>query len=59
MQRSGGDIDAGNGPAYPTVCRQLALLNLNCGDISFRRFTVLPTDPHNFDGNGDSVGCAG
>lgn len=46
-------------PAYPTVC--IPPLShggdLNCGDISHRRFTVLPPDPHNFDGDFDGVGC--
>jgi hypothetical protein len=31
--------------------------DLNCGDIPFQDFTVLPPDPHGFDGNNDGVGC--
>jgi hypothetical protein len=31
--------------------------DLNCSDIPHRRFTVLPPDPHNFDGSNDGVGC--
>jgi len=51
--------DAGRcDPAYPTVCLPPAPPDLDCGDISFRRFQVLPPDPHNFDGNdNDGLGC--
>ena len=45
-------------PSYPTVCIPPAPPDLNCGEISFRRFTVLPPDPHGFDGrDNDGVGC--
>jgi micrococcal nuclease len=44
-------------PAYPTVCIPPPPPDLDCGDISYRRFQVLPPDPHRFDGNGDGVGC--
>lgn len=46
-------------PAYPSVCIPPKSVqgDLNCGDIPHRRFTVLPPDPHNFDGNFDGVGC--
>lgn len=30
---------------------------LDCGQITDRRFEVLPLDPHRFDGNNDGVGC--
>jgi endonuclease YncB( thermonuclease family) len=44
-------------PSYPTVCIPPAPPDLNCGDIPFRRFQVLPPDPHGFDGDNDGVGC--
>ena len=31
--------------------------DLDCGDIPQKRFTVLPPDPHRFDGDKDGVGC--
>lgn len=44
-------------PAYPDVCIPSPPPDLDCGDISHRRFRVLPPDPHRFDGDGDGVGC--
>jgi hypothetical protein len=44
-------------PAYPGVCIPPAPPDLDCGDISFRLFTVLRPDPHNFDNDGDGIGC--
>jgi len=44
-------------PSYPGVCIPPYPPDLDCGDISFRRFAVLPPDPHGFDGNHDGVGC--
>jgi endonuclease YncB( thermonuclease family) len=44
-------------PSYPTVCIPPAPPDLDCGDIPFRRFQVLPPDPHRFDGDKDGIGC--
>jgi len=44
-------------PAYPTVCIPPPPPDLDCGQISYRRFTVLPPDPHGFDGDHDGIGC--
>ncbi|MBI2708188.1 MAG: thermonuclease family protein [Actinobacteria bacterium] len=44
-------------PAYPDVCIPPAPPDLDCGDISARRFRVVPPDPHGFDGDGDGIGC--
>lgn len=43
-------------PSYPTLCLPGAP-DLDCGDISARRFPVLPPDPHRFDGDHDGIGC--
>jgi micrococcal nuclease len=48
-----GDCD----PAYPTVCIPSSPPDLNCGGIPHRDFTVLPADPHGFDGDNDGIGC--
>lgn len=44
-------------PSYPDVCIPPSPPDLDCGDIPHRRFTVLPPDPHRFDGGGDGIGC--
>ena len=44
-------------PSYPTVCIPPPPPDLDCGDIPYRNFTVLPPDPHRFDGDGDGIGC--
>jgi micrococcal nuclease len=50
--------DGGNcSPAYPSLCIPPPPPDLDCGQIPFRQFTVLPPDPHLFDGNLDGVGC--
>ena len=50
---AGDDCD----PSYPGVCIPPYPPDLDCGDVSFRRFQVVPPDPHGFDGNHDGVGC--
>lgn len=50
---AGGSCD----PAYPEVCIPPSPPDLDCGDIPHRDFTVLPPDPHRFDGGGDGRGC--
>ena len=49
----GGDCD----PAYPDACIPPSPPDLDCGDVTFRRFKVLPADPHRFDLDFDGVGC--
>jgi len=44
-------------PSYPTVCIPPAPPDLNCPDIPYSRFQVLPPDPHNFDRDGNGIGC--
>ncbi len=43
--------------SYPSVCIPPYPPDLNCGDISQRRFVVEGSDPHGFDGDDDGVGC--
>jgi micrococcal nuclease len=54
---SGGGSGGNCHPSYPTVCIPPPPPDLDCKDIPYRRFTVLPPDPHNFDGDGDGIGC--
>ena len=50
---------AGCDPAYPDGCIPPPPPDLDCRDVPFTHFRVLPPDPHHFDGNGDGVGCEG
>jgi micrococcal nuclease len=52
-QARGGNCE----PSYPGVCIPPAPPDLDCPDISYRRFTVLAPDPHHFDADGDGIGC--
>ncbi len=49
----GGGCD----PSYPGVCIPSAPPDLDCGQIGYRGFTVVPPDPHGFDRDNDGVGC--
>jgi micrococcal nuclease len=44
-------------PSYPDVCIPPYPPDLDCGEIQFKRFRVLPPDPHGFDGDYDGIGC--
>ena len=44
-------------PSYPTVCIPYPPPDLDCGDIPYRRFQVIGSDPHRFDGDNDGIGC--
>ena len=54
---SGGDARAGCDPSYPSVCIPRFPPDLDCGEIPFRRFQVVGSDPHGFDRDRDGVGC--
>lgn len=43
--------------SYPGVCIPKYPPDLNCKDIVFRGFIVLPPDPHGLDSDGDGIGC--
>jgi uncharacterized protein YraI len=44
-------------PSYPTVCIPPRPPDLDCGEIPYRRFQVIGSDPHGFDGDNDGIGC--
>jgi micrococcal nuclease len=54
---AGGSAKANCDAAYPTVCIPPPPPDLDCSDITFRRFKVLPPDPHHFDSDHDGIGC--
>lgn len=58
----GGDGGGGGGggncdPSYPGVCIPPPPPDLDCKDVPYRRFQVVGSDPHGFDGDGDGIGC--
>ena len=44
-------------PAYPTICVPSPPPDLDCPEIPFQNFPVLPPDPHGFDADDDGLGC--
>lgn len=44
-------------PSYPTVCIPPPPPDLDCKDVSYKNFKVLSPDPHEFDRDGDGIGC--
>ncbi len=57
---SGGGKGGGGGncdPSYPDVCIPSPPPDLDCADIAFRRFRVVGSDPHHFDGDHNGIGC--
>lgn len=51
----GADCDA----SYPDVCIPPVAKagDLDCADVPYRRFRVLPPDPHRFDADKNGIGC--
>lgn len=54
---SGGGGSGSCHPSYPGICIPPPPPDLNCPDIPYRNFQVLPPDPHDFDREGDGLGC--
>jgi len=44
--------------SYPDVCIPSPPPDLDCKDVPYSKFKVLPPDPHRFDGDKDGIGCA-
>jgi len=53
VQETQSDCDS----SYPDFCIPSSPPDLDCKDISQKRFTVLPPDPHRFDWDKDGIGC--
>jgi len=43
--------------SYPDVCITPWPPDLDCGEIQYANFKVLPDDPHGFDDDKDGIGC--
>lgn len=48
---------SGCDPSYPDACIPSPPPDLDCADVSQKRFTVSGSDPHGFDRDGDGIGC--
>lgn len=55
----GGTPRAGCDPNYSGACIPSPPPDLDCRDISARRFRVIGTDVHRFDVDGDGIACEG
>jgi len=44
-------------PSYPDVCIAPYPPDLDCKNVPYKKFKVLPPDPHHFDGDKDGIGC--
>ena len=56
---TGSSGAAGCDAAYPDVCIPSPPPDLDCSDVTDRRFAVLAPDPHHFDADGNGLGCEG
>lgn len=53
-----GQQQAGNcDPSYPTLCIPIGISDLDCPDITARRFPVTGADQHRFDMDKNGIGC--
>jgi len=43
--------------SYPSVCIPPYPPDLDCGEIGYSNFRVVPPDPHGFDRDRDGIGC--
>jgi micrococcal nuclease len=54
---SASESSTASDPAYPTVCISPPPPDLDCSDVRFTHFEVLPPDPQHFDGDPNGIGC--
>ena len=54
---AGGQSRDNCDPSYPTICLPSPPPDLNCPQIPYNDFVVLPPDPHRLDADKDGIGC--
>ncbi len=59
MEKLNPDLDRKCSSAYPEKCIPPSPPDLDCEDITQRNFFVMSPDPHNFDPDGNGIGCEG
>jgi hypothetical protein len=59
--QNSSDVNSPEGcdSSYPGICISITSAKLSCFDIPYKNFKVLLPDRHEFDSDGDGIGCEG
>jgi len=59
--QNSSDVNSPEGcdSSYPDICISISSAKLSCFDILYKNFKVLLPDSHEFDSDGDGIGCEG
>jgi hypothetical protein len=59
--QNSSDVNSPEGcdSSYPDICISITSAKLSCFDILYKNFKVLLPDRHEFDSDGDGIGCEG
>ena len=57
IEKYNPNLDTKCSSAYPEKCIPPPPPRLTCKDVGQKNFLVLPPDPHNFDPDGNGIGC--
>ena len=59
--QNSSDVNSPEGcdSSYPDICISITSVKLSCFDIPYKNFKVLLPDRHEFDSDGDGIGCEG
>ncbi len=59
--QNSSDVNSPEGcdSSYPDICINITSAKLSCFDIPYKNFKVLLPDRHEFDSDGDGIGCEG
>src|SRR5206468_1671354 len=59
--QNSSDVNSPEGcdSSYPDICISITSAKLSCFDIPYKYFKVLLPDRHEFDSDGDGIGCEG
>ena len=59
--QNSSDVNSPEGcdSSYPDICISITSAKLSCFDIPYKNFKVLLPDRHEFDSDGDGIGCEG
>lgn len=59
--QNSSDVNSPEGcdSSYPDICISITSAKMSCFDIPYKNFKVLLPDRHEFDSDGDGIGCEG